>query len=62
MSWVESPCERCGFSLEFQLVDVMAQAYRWCPCCGARIHLIDEGGSVSNTVQKMSGLLKRIVR
>ncbi|SRR5258707_7334333 len=35
------PRERCGFSLEFQLVDVMAQAYRRCPCCGARIHLID---------------------
>lgn len=44
---VEVSCPACGFELEIQLLDVRTQVWRWCPCCRARIRLLEPDGSMS---------------
>jgi len=47
---LHAPCSRCGYLVEFQLVDAHTQVWRWCPCCRSRIHLVEPDGSVSGAV------------
>lgn len=35
-SLVEVPCPKCEYSIEVEIADVLAQAYRWCPGCHRR--------------------------
>jgi len=61
-------CPACGFSFEVQIIDVRVQAYRMCPCCRVRIHLVDEGGSsrdiddVGRAIENVGASLKHIAR
>lgn len=48
---LEAPCPACGYHFEFQLLDAVTQVHRWCPCCRARIHLKDDSGSASGSVE-----------
>lgn len=43
---VSFSCPKCGYEVEIQLLDARVQAYRFCPCCHARIHLVDASGSM----------------
>lgn len=49
-SMVDLPCPACGFVLEIELVDVVCQVSRWCPCCRRRIQLIEAGGEMSGAL------------
>ncbi len=45
-SLVEVPCPKCEYSIEVEIADVLAQAYRWCRGCHRRVQLIDADGSL----------------
>ena len=47
---VDVPCT-CGYHVEVQLLDVMTQSWRWCPCCRTRLHLTEPDGSTWGAVE-----------
>ena len=57
---VDVPCPRCGYGVEVQLLDARTQAYRWCPCCRARIHMIEPDGSVSGSVDAVEETMRAL--
>ncbi len=63
---VDVACPRCGYGIEVQILDIRTQAYRWCPCCRGRIHLVEPDGSVSVEVdaveEAMSSVLETLRR
>lgn len=46
-AWVDVECPLCDFPFDVQMVDVVSQVWRWCPCCRARIRLVDDHGGTS---------------
>jgi hypothetical protein len=66
---VEVPCPKCGYGVEIQLLDVRTQVWRWCPCCRARIRIVEPDGTVSGstktvdeTLQSLADTIKRMSR
>ncbi len=57
---VEAPCPQCGYYVEFQLADAQTHSYKWCPCCRARIHLIDDTGSLYGAVADISSQIAEL--
>lgn len=55
--WVDVPCPVCGYQFDVQLLDVRVQAYKRCPCCRVRIHLIDEGGSTFGALETINNAM-----
>ena len=51
---LHAPCPRCGFLIEFQLLDARTQVWRWCPCCRGRIRLVEPDGTVSGGVSAVT--------
>lgn len=61
-SWIDVDCPACGFSLEIQLVDLLCQVYRRCPCCRCRIHLIEAGGEMHGALASMDSAVRDLER
>jgi hypothetical protein len=66
---IDVPCPACGFALEVQLLDARTQVWRWCPCCRARVRLIEPDGSVSvglaavdNAIRNFESSMKKLFR
>jgi hypothetical protein len=59
-SLIDVPCPRCHYPFEVQLVDVIAQVYRWCPVCRARIKLIDSAGSGAASLSNLDTQMNRL--
>lgn len=59
-NFVEYPCPQCGYYVEFQLVDAQTHSYIWCPCCRARIHLIDDTGTLYGAVADVSSQIAEL--
>lgn len=59
-SLVSFPCPRCGYEVEIQLLDARVQAYRYCPCCRARIRLVDADGSMFGALEEIDLAMKQL--
>lgn len=61
---VDVDCSLCGYVFEAQVVDVVTQVFRLCPCCHVRIHFVEDGSlsnalkSVDRSVQQLEGMFK----
>lgn len=49
-SLTEFPCPVCGYVVEVEVVDVVCQVRRWCPCCRTAIQLIEAGGEMTGVL------------
>jgi DNA replicative helicase MCM subunit Mcm2 (Cdc46/Mcm family) len=59
-SLVAFPCPRCGYEVEIQLLDARVQAYRFCPCCRSRIHLVDADGSMFGAFEEVDLAMQQL--
>ncbi len=57
---VSFPCPRCRYEVEIQLLDARVQAYRYCPCCRARIHLVDKDGSMFGAFEEVDHAMDQL--
>ena len=57
---VEVPCPNCGYGVGAQLLDVRTQVWRWCPCCRARIRLVEPDGTVSGSIKAVDQALQSL--
>lgn len=66
MAWVDLSCPKCTYALEVQLIDVRTGVCVWCPCCRARIRLVDDGTTaagidrVHREMKNLERMLKRM--
>ena len=58
--FIECDCPVCAYPIEVQIVDVRTQAFAGCPCCHARIHLIDEDGSVFGALKDIDNAFDKL--
>ena len=56
-AWIAVACPSCGYSLEVQMLDVVCQVWRWCPCCRTRIRLVEPTGEVSGAMREMDSTI-----
>lgn len=67
-SLVDIPCPGCGYVIEVQLMDVRTNSFHWCPCCRARIHLVDDGSvnagiaDIEEALRKMTSTMRKLTR
>lgn len=54
------PCPSCGYQLEVQVVDARTQVWRWCPCCRARVRLVEPDGSVSVGLTAANQVMRKL--
>lgn len=60
--WIDVDCPACGFSLEIQIMDVLCQVYRRCPCCRSRIHLVEAGGEMHGALASVDSAFDDLER
>ncbi|MFE7461023.1 hypothetical protein [Streptomyces sp. NPDC057554] len=59
---VSIPCPSCGYEVEIQLLDARVQAYRYCPCCRNRIHLVDADGSLFGALEEVDLAMDQLTK
>lgn len=59
-SWIEYPCEKCGYKTDLQLIDAKSEKVIFCHNCKVSIQLIDSEGSVHNGIKKVSKDLENL--
>lgn len=59
---VSFPCPDCGYEVEIQLLDARVQAYRYCPCCRVRIHLVDVDGSLFGALEDVDLTMDQLAK
>ena len=59
-AWIPINCPRCDYSFEVQMLDVLCQVWRWCPCCRVHIRLIEPAGEVSGALRDVSYAWRRL--
>lgn len=57
---LDVPCPRCAYLVEIQLLDARTQVWRWCPCCRARIRMVEPDGSVSGSIKGVENALRSL--
>jgi hypothetical protein len=55
------PCRDCGYEFEVQLIDVVAQVVRQCPCCRVGIRLVD-GDDMSGELRQVDHAFQDLER
>ena len=61
---VDVSCPLCNYIFEIQVVDVVTQVFRLCPCCHVRIHFQEDGSltaalkSVDRSMQNLEGIFR----
>ncbi|WKX09985.1 hypothetical protein [Streptomyces sp. NL15-2K] len=61
-SLVTFPCPRCRYKVEIQLLDARVQVYRYCPCCRARIRLVDADGSMFGGLEEVDLAMEQLTK
>lgn len=56
-STVDVPCPECEYPVQIQLVDVVTQVHRRCPCCRVLIKLQDGGASMYGAMEDIDAAL-----
>lgn len=59
-AFIDSPCPRCGYAIEVQLIDVRLQSRVFCPCCKEAVQLIDAGASNEIAARQLDDALRRL--
>ena len=45
-AWLSCPCPRCGYELEFTILQARLEETVICPCCKSDVKLVDAEASV----------------
>jgi hypothetical protein len=59
---IEIQCPECEYEFEIQMLDIRVQAYKLCPCCRVRIHLVDAGGSTFGALEAVDDAMRQLER
>lgn len=57
---LEIACGNCSYPVWVQWSEAVVQTTVRCPCCRVRIQLVDQHGTMANTVQAADQALERL--
>lgn len=58
--WMNIECPKCGYQVDFQLIDAKTERKIYCHNCKTQIQLTDSEASVHTGIDKMTKSLKEL--